>query len=268
MKKTVLLTIQYDGSKFHGWQRQPGERTAQGELESALTEILGEEIKIDGTSRTDAGVHALGQRATFSGEFSIPVSNIKRATNDLLSRGATYKGKSGALRIIEAKEVPEGFHARFNSCGKRYKYVIDLSDEIDLFKREYVYALPLNKGEKQKLDIDAMKEGAKHIIGTHDFASFQAAGGTPGDTTVRTVHALYISTRGNEITIEISGDGFLYNMVRIIVGTLIQVGLGKMKPEDVAKIIEEKDRTKAGPTAPAEGLYLVEVFYDKDKLDE
>lgn len=257
MKKTVLLTIQYDGSKFHGWQRQPGKPTAQGELEKVLSEICDQEIKIDGTSRTDAGVHALGQRATFSGDFSIPIANIKKAANDMLSRGSTYKGKSGAMRIVSAEEAPRDFHARFNSVGKRYRYLIDCAKEIDLFNRDYVYALP---GD---LDIEAMKEGAKHIEGTHDFTCFQAAGGNPQETTVRTVYSVDIDKDDDLISIEVTGDGFLYNMVRIIVGTLVEVGQGRKAPKEIKKIIESCDRTLAGPTAPAEGLYLEKVFYEK-----
>lgn len=259
MKKTVLLTIQYDGSKFHGWQRQPGECTAQGKLEEVLSEICCQDIKVDGTSRTDAGVHALGQRATFAGDFSIPVENIKKAVNDMLSKGATYKGKSGAMRIIKAEEVPEGFHARFNSVGKRYRYLIDCAKEIDLFNRNYVYALP------EDLDAEAMKEAAKNIIGTHDFACFQAAGGNPQETTVRTIYSIDVDKDGDLISIEVTGDGFLYNMVRIIVGTLVEVGQGKKVPKDVEGIIKSCDRTLAGFTAPAEGLYLEKVFYEKQE---
>ena len=258
--KNVLLTIEYDGSQFHGWQEQPNQRTVQGELQKALSEITGQEIKVNGTSRTDAGVHALGQCCSFSGEFGIPLDKLMLATNNLLSQGRTGGGtKPGDIRIVDVKEVPEGFHARFNCVKKTYRYLIN-TGEPHPFNRNYCYYVdPI-------LDLAAMEKAAAYIVGTHDFACFQAAGGTPRETTVRTIFELRITPKtdwkSGEIEIEITGDGFLYNMVRIIVGTLVEVGQKKRSIESVREAIESKDRTLAGHTAPPEGLYLAKIYFD------
>lgn len=257
MERNILLTIAYDGTNFCGWQRQPAVRTVQGVLEEALTKVCRTEIRLNGTSRTDAGVHALGQRASFSGDFGIPTDRLARAVNNLLSSGQTYRTKSSDVRILEAREVDKGFHARFDSKGKRYRYVIRNQAEADLFSRNYAYHV------KEPLDVEKMQAAAALIVGTHDFACFQSAGGTPRETTVRTVYRLDVTPRTNgEIWIEIAGDGFLYNMVRIIAGTLTEVGLGRKGPADIPLILAEGRRQLAGHTAPAEGLYLVEVFYE------
>lgn len=255
MERNILLTIEYDGSGFHGWQRQPEARTVQGELERVLSYVCGCPVAINGTSRTDAGVHALGQRASFKGDFGIPADRLKLAVNNLLAGGMNSQRGVGDVRIIAAEEVAEDFHARFSAKGKMYRYIIRNCPDVDIFKRNYCYQV------RQPLDTDAMKEAAKYIEGTHDFKCFQASGGQLRETTVRTIHSLVIRTEGENAMIEISGDGFLYNMVRIIAGTLTEVGLGKKRPKDVRAIIESRDRQKAGHTAPAEGLYLVEVYY-------
>ena len=255
MERNVLLTIEYDGSGFHGWQRQPEVRTVQGELERVLTRVCGVPIDINGTSRTDAGVHALGQRASFKGDFGIPTDRLMPAANNLLAGGMNSQRGVGDVRIIAAEEVPDDFHARFSSRGKMYRYIIRNCPDVDIFQRNYCYQV------RQPLDIEAMIEAAAYIEGTHDFKCFQAAGGQEKETTVRTIHSLNIRRESENVIIEVSGDGFLYNMVRIIVGTLTEVGLGKKRPEDVRNIIESRDRQKAGHTAPAEGLYLVEIYY-------
>jgi tRNA pseudouridine38-40 synthase len=255
MERNILLTIEYDGTDFHGWQRQPGLRTVQGTIEGALSRICGAPIAIDGVSRTDAGVHALGQRATFGGDFGIPTDRIAVAVNNLLSEPS----RESDIRIVGAEDVPAGFHARFDSRGKKYRYVIRNEKDMPVFLRNYRYQI----GEK--LDVEAMKKAAAYIEGTHDFACFQAAGGTPRETTVRTVHGLTLTEadgyEGRDIIMEISGDGFLYNMVRIIAGTLAEVGMGKLKPQDMTTILDGGDRRRAGHTAPPQGLYLVEVYY-------
>ena len=245
MERNLLLTVEYDGTFFHGWQRQPGIRTAQGELERVLSILCAQDVTVDGTSRTDAGVHALSQKVTLKGDFAIPTANIKRAANNLLE---------GDLRIIKVEEMGEGFHARFNCKGKKYIYRI-ATEEQSVFERNYVWQI------NARPDVELMRKAASYIIGTHDFACFQAAGGEEKETTVRTVWSLDVSEKGNHIEISVTGDGFLYNMVRIITGTLLEAGLGTRAPESVAEAIEKGDRARAGLTAPPQGLYLAEVYY-------
>lgn len=252
-----MLTIEYDGSGFSGWQRQPHARTVQGELEAVLSRVCSCEIALNGTSRTDAGVHALGQRASFKGDFGIPTEKIMLAANNLLAGGQNSQRGVGEVRIIDVCEKPADFHARFDSKGKTYRYIIRNAEQPDIFARNYCYQV------KKELDIEAMRNAAEHIVGTHDFKCFQAAGGNERLTTVRTVHRLAIFRRGENVIIEVTGDGFLYNMVRIIVGTLVEVGLGKRQADELEVIIESGDRQKAGHTAPAEGLYLAEIYYDE-----
>ncbi|MEA4923323.1 MAG: tRNA pseudouridine(38-40) synthase TruA [Eubacteriaceae bacterium] len=251
MERNLLLTISYDGTPFSGWQRQPGRSTVQGEIEKALSVLCAAQVKVDGTSRTDAGVHALGQRAGFSGGFAIPTGNIKFALNNLLP---------GSIRIKKVEEKPEGFHARYDCKGKKYIYKIINSKEKDPFMRNFCYYVG------DDLDAAAMRKAAEYIKGEHDFKCFQAAGGKKLETTVRTVTDIEIKEydkceHGREIEIHVSGDGFLYNMVRIIAGTLVDVGRGKIDPDGTKKIIEGRDRGNAGHTAPAGGLYLAEVYY-------
>lgn len=309
--KNVLLTIAYDGTALSGWQRQPGRATAQGEIERSLARVLGRAVPIAGVSRTDAGVHALAQKASFQLDSPIPLPNLQIALNNILlsnndiNRNNLKKFKkipnfnmhnqdekildnsfdlqefnnclksamqvenklsevnAGAIRITNIEEKPEGFHARFSCVGKKYVYKLDASENPSIFERNYYYQLKNVK--KQKLDIEAMKKATTYIVGTHDFACFQAAGGTPRETTVRTIYSLDILGAG-KLEIHIVGDGFLYNMVRIITGTLVDVGNGKIKPEQVKSIIEGKDRQSTGHTAPPCGLYLAEVYYDKTFL--
>jgi tRNA pseudouridine38-40 synthase len=221
---------------------------------------MGKPIQVNGTSRTDAGVHALGQQASFSGEFGIPTDRIQTAVNNLLAgKGGGYGklGRVGDMRIVKVEEKPAEFHARFDSLGKRYRYIIGNGPDVDIFRRNYAYQIT------DPLDEAAMQEAARYIMGTHDFACFQASGGNERETTVRTIYSLTVKRQGNDVVLEVTGDGFLYNMVRIITGTLVEVGLGKRKPEELAAVIESCDRRNAGHTAPAEGLYLVEVFYDE-----
>ena len=255
-ERNILLTIEYDGSCFSGWQRQPQVRTVQGELERVLSRVCNTEIKINGTSRTDAGVHALGQRASFKGTFGIPTPKLMLAANNLLAGGMHNRKGVGDVRILSAEEKEDGFHARFDSKGKTYRYIIRNAPDVDIFRRNYCYQI------RQPLDTEAMKEAAGFIEGTHDFKCFQAAGGQERETTVRTIHSIDIYRQEDDVIIEVTGDGFLYNMVRIIVGTLTEVGLGKRKAQELPKIIESRDRQNAGHTAPADGLYLVEIYYD------
>lgn len=253
--RNILLTIAYDGTNFCGWQRQPGQRTVQGELERVLSVLCAQEIRLNGTSRTDAGVHAIGQCASFQGNFKIPTENIPKAANNLLAAGLGPFGV-GDVRITAAKEVPSEFHARFSSHGKRYVYRIANSSTPDLFQRNYCYYV------KDPLNEKIMQEAASAVVGEHDFRCFMAAGGQEMESTVRTVYRLAVERQGSDIIITVEGNGFLYNMVRIITGTLVEIGLGKRKPEEMEQIIASRDRRQAGHTAPPQGLYLMEVFYE------
>ena len=256
MGKNVLIKIEYDGTDFCGWQIQPEGRTVQGEIEHVLRYIAGHEVRVHGTSRTDSGVHALGQCATFDWDCPMPVEKLPEVMNRRF--GAGGEGRSGApgdIRILSAEVMPEGFHARYDCKGKTYRYIIDKTG--DIFVRHCAFQYP----GASDLDIEAMREAAAEIVGTHDFKCFETAGGTPRESTVRTVSDLTISEDESSIVIEITGDGFLYNMVRIIVGTLVEAGAGKRTAASVADAIESLDRGKAGFTAPPQGLYLKEIYF-------
>lgn len=252
--KNILLKIEYDGTGFSGWQRQPEARTVQGEIESVLTQLCRMPVTIDGTGRTDAGVHALGQCATFSGEFGIPVDRLMGAANDIL---AESRLKAGDVRIVSVQEVDPDFHARFSAVGKTYVYRIFNSEDMPVFLRNYRYNV------KKPLDFEAMVRAGEAFVGRQDFEAFMAQGSTPQETTVRTIFGLNVEKEGNDIAISVTGDGFLYNMVRIIAGTLIDVGLGKIAAEDVAGIIASCDRKNAGHTAPPQGLFMAQVYFDE-----
>jgi tRNA pseudouridine38-40 synthase len=268
--KNFLLTIEYNGANFHGWQRQPRLRTVQGELEAALSAVCRTEISVCGASRTDAGVHAYGQRASFSGDFGIPADRLTVALNNMLGCGIAGTaavlgrlpafGKPGDLRIAETIRVHDGFHARYNAKGKKYIYRILTTPQTDVFMRDVCWQMA------ETPDPDTMSAAARHLTGTMDFKAFQASGGYERETTVRTVHGIDIKTEPVGagrlmIVIEIRGNGFLYNMVRIIVGTLVLAGIGKMSADDVRRAAESLDRRNAGPTAPSQGLCLAEVYY-------
>jgi tRNA pseudouridine38-40 synthase len=247
----ILLTIEYDGSAFHGWQSQPRARTVQGELERVLTMVCGEEIRLHGTSRTDAGVHAYGQCASFGGGFGIPAERIPVAANNLLTD----------IRIINAREVPDGFHARYSATGKSYLYRIRAGAPPDIFARNYRYQL------NETLNTHKMKEAAAQLTGTHDFAAFRTASSQHPQTSVRTIHGLTLTERpGQEIELRVTGDGFLYNMVRIIIGTLVEVGLGKRDPADLPATLASCSRANAGHTAPAGGLWLERVYFEAEEM--
>ena len=277
----MLLTIAYDGSTFHGWQKQPGARTVQGFLEQTMSRLFDREILLSGTSRTDAGVHAYGQRASFKADIGIPTEKIALVVNNALcAREGSESGRGGfarsPIRILNAEEMSPEFHARFDSKGKRYIYRICAGAEGShteeaqhslVFERNYVYHVngwPGSDASGSRLDVQAMREAAKYYEGEHDFRSFEASGGNPRETTVRRMFAADVRETGTElqrIEFTIEGDGFLYNMVRIMTGTLVEVGQGKRRPEEIRAIIEAADRQKAGHTAPPNGLYLAEVFY-------
>lgn len=245
--RNIKLIIEYDGKNFAGWQTQPSKISIQGEIIKAIKEITGEDVELNASGRTDAGVHALGQVANFKTNTNIDISKIPYAINSKLPNSIVIKS---------AEEVEERFHARYNCKGKTYRYIINNSEFPSALNRYREFHVP------QKLDIQKMKEALKLFEGTHDFKGFKSSGGNQKKTTVRTLTKCELIEADNRIIIELSGDGFLYNMVRIISGTIVDVGLEKIKLEDIQKIIEFGDRKLAGRTLPPHGLYLVEVRYD------
>ena len=256
MGVNVLIRIEYDGTNFSGWQKQPDQRTVQGEIEHVLRYIANKDVPIHGTSRTDAGVHALGQCASFEWDSPMPVDRLPEVMNRRFGAGGLGRsGAPGDIRILSAEIMDPDFHARYSCKGKTYIYIIDKTG--DIFRRRQAFQYP----EADKLDIEAMRHAAGYIEGTHDFKCFETAGGTPRESTVRTVTDLTVTDRDDSIAVEITGDGFLYNMVRIIVGTLIETGRGTITAGDIPGIIESRSRANAGFTAPPQGLYLKEIYF-------
>ena len=243
--RNIRLTIEYYGKDFSGWQKQPTKLNIQGEIERAIKNITGEDVDLIASGRTDAGVHAVGQVANFKTNSNIPVEKFPIAINTKLKR---------SIRIIEAQEVDDRFHSRYNCKKKTYRYVINNSENGTAIYRNLEYNFP------QKLNVEKMNEAAKYFLGEHDFKGFKASG-TSSKSSVRIIYEANVYQEGSRIFIELIGNGFLYNMVRIISGTLIEVGLGKIKPEDITDIIESGDRERAGKTLPPQGLYLVKVEY-------
>ena len=245
--KRLKATISYDGTSFSGYQVQPGERTVQLEIEKVLTTMhKGEHVRITASGRTDSKVHATGQVIHFDTPLSIPPEKMMKALNVQLPRD---------IRVLAVEEVPSDFHARFSVSGKRYRYIWDCSTVQSPFRRYYTV-----ETAGVKPDVEKMKDAAQFIVGEHDFTCFCAANTSVVDK-VRTVHALDFEWHGDELHMTIAGNGFLYNMVRIIAGTLWEVGTNKRKVENVEEVIVSKKRDLAGKTAPAQGLYLEKVFY-------
>ncbi len=243
--RNIKLIIEYDGRDFNGWQKQPNKLNIQGEIERAISEITGEEIELIASGRTDAGVHSLGQTANFKTNSNLPVEKFPIAINSKLKKSIIVKS---------AEEVDERFHSRYSVKSKKYRYTINNSEYGSAIFREMEYHFP------QKLDIKKMQEAAKYFEGEHDFKGFKASG-TSSKNSVRTIYKAEVIKKNDRVYIELTGSGFLYNMVRIISGTLLDVGIGKIKPEEITEIIESKDRKRAGKTLPAHGLCLVEVNY-------
>ncbi len=255
--RNLLLKIEYDGTDFCGWQSQPDVRTVEGELERVLSVLCGQPVDIEGTGRTDAGVHALGQCATFCGDFGIPTDRLAAAANDML---AASRMKAGSVRILSVDEAPHGFHARYSAAGKTYVYRIFNREDMPVFLRNYRYNV------KKALDVEAMRIAGRAFVGEHDFAAFMAAGSDIKGGTIRRIYSLNIEQEGPEIAISVTGNGFLYNMVRIIAGTLVDIGLGRFRPDEVAGMIAGRERCRAGHTAPPQGLYMAEVYFDEEAL--
>ena len=244
--RNIKLVIEYDGKGFNGWQKQPTKLNIQGEIERAIGEITGEEIDLIASGRTDAGVHSLGQTANFKTESNIPIEKFAIAINSKLKRSIVIKS---------AEEVDERFHSRYSVKSKRYRYTINNSEMGSAIYRDMEYHFPM------KLDIEAMKKAAKAFEGEHDFKAFKASG-TSSKSSVRTIYEANVYNEGEKIFIELTGNGFLYNMVRIIAGTLVEIGLEKMEPEKIPEIINSEKRENAGKTLPPNGLYLLKVMYD------
>jgi tRNA pseudouridine38-40 synthase len=267
--RNLRLVLSYDGSEFAGWQVQPGLATVQGTLASAIGRLSGENVLPQGSGRTDAGVHALGQVATFTTQSPIPLENWLKALNEILPP---------AIRVLEAEEVPAQFHARKSARAKTYRYRIHRAAICPPFLARYVWHYPY------PLDETVVAQAAEMVIGEHDFTSFAAvdperkeraaadenlnyrghrdAQGQTEKTNVRTIFSSSWAREADEFIYTVRGSGFLHHMVRNLVGTFVLVGKGTLKPENLRSILAARDRSAAGPTAPASGLYLVNVEYD------
>jgi len=243
--KNIKLTVEYDGTDYCGWQKQNNNITVQGTLEKAIKKATNELIDVIGSSRTDAGVHARGMVCNFNTGSTIPAERFREAVNRRLPDD---------IVIIKSEEVGEDFHARYSSKGKTYSYtIINRHQKIAIGKNFYYQV-------KDDLDIKQMKKACEYFLGKHDFQAFQSQGSSVR-TTTRTIKELYIEKESDIIRVIVTADGFLYNMVRIIVGTLIQIGKGKIKAEDIEGILESCNRLKAGPCVKPNGLVLEEVYY-------
>jgi len=243
--RNIKLAIQYDGSDYYGWQTQPGKKTIQQTLNEAIGNLIGCKVNVTGASRTDAGVSALGQVALFQIDSPIPTENLARAITDRLPPD---------IAVTEAVEVPSGFDVIGSVKNKLYRYAICTSPVRPVLQIRHCWHLPA------KLNVDAMAEAAKFLVGKKDFKSFASVADNR-ESSVRTIFRCDVTGEGDLVYIEVEGDGFLYNMVRNIVGTLTEVGIGRLKPEKINEILEAKDRTAAGPIAPAQGLCLMWIKY-------
>lgn len=242
--RNIKLVIHYDGTGYHGWVTQPGMPTVQATIEAAIEKLTGQKIKIKGSSRTDAGVHALGQAANFQIDSPVPTENFQNALNNLLPED---------IAIANVQEVPESFDAISDTVSKRYSYII-YTDPVR-------YVLGQNMWNRPgPLDVDKMNKAASMLVGTHDFKSFASAA-DQRESSVRTITECNVRQGGKLISVDVAADGFLYNMVRNIVGTLVEIGRGRWEPEYINDILDAKDRNAAGPIAPAGGLCLMEIFY-------
>lgn len=254
--RNIRLLIQYDGTAYSGWQVQPADVTIQGLIGKFLGQITSENTNVIAAGRTDAGVHAIGQVACFRTSSKLPSSVLRKALNALLPCD---------IRILEVDDVDESFHARFSAKKKSYVYLLSTDRIVSPFIHRYVWRLPYS------LDMAAMREALSYLGGNHDFSAFRGSG-CGARTTVRTIYEasilelntvelMTLALKGEFIKFRFEGDAFLRHMVRNMVGTVVEVGKGKMRPGDVTRIIESRDRRCAGPTAPAQGLFLEQIFY-------
>lgn len=244
--RNIKLTIEYDGRDFNGWQKQPDKLNIQGTIENAIKAITGEEVELNASGRTDAGVHAYAQVANFKTNSNLPIEKFPVAINSKLKK---------SIIIKSAEEVDERFHSRLTCKRKTYRYIINNSYTGTAIYRNLEYHVAT------KLDVEKMQEAAKYFEGEHDFKAFKASG-TSSKSSVRTIYNAKVYQINEKIYIELTGSGFLYNMVRIIAGTLVDVGIGKIIPKRIPQIIKDGKREQAGKTLPAHGLYLLNVEYE------
>ncbi len=251
--RNLLLLIQYDGTRYNGWQSQVNtEQTIQGRLTKVLERMLGEPIELQGSGRTDAGVHAAGQRANFHTESLISCDELLRRLNQFLPED---------IAVLEVREVEPRFHSRLQALRKTYVYRVWNSDIPNVFERKYLYQM------SEVLDLERMRQAAPLLCGTHDFRGF-CANKRMKKSTVRTLERIEIEQLGQEVRFTFTGNGFLYHMVRILVGTLLEVGLGKRGWEEMPQLLEARERSLAGPLAPAQGLCRWRVEYSKNGVKD
>ena len=243
--RRIAITVEYMGTAYCGWQRQKNGLSVQQAMADAFFKLTGEKVTLHGSGRTDAGVHALGQVVHFDTNTTIPTHKLPFAWNTVLPSD---------IRVLDAKEVDENFHARFSVKRKTYQYRFYFSPHASALRKDFACHFT------QEENFEEMKKAAKHFEGTFDFKGFQATGGHV-KTTVRTIYSATLEKEGNEYVFEVCGNGFLYNMVRIIAGTIVYVGIGKLKADDIPDVIASGDRKRAGKTLPAYGLYLKKAEY-------
>ena len=275
MQQNILMSIEYDGTNFYGWQRQPGLRTVQGTLEKVIGSVLGSEISLRGVSRTDAGVHAHGQMAQFRGELRIPIDRLKKVINNALAKDLGKTGIIPDINIKDLREVDLDFDVRKEVGGKKYSYFVETGPEREITIRNARYFVD------ESLDLNKMKMAAKMLEGKHDFSAFKSAGGDPNQDPNKTIYAIRIAASEKNgameqvrireaardcqrLRFDFYGDSFMYNQVRIMVGTLVDVGRGKICPSSIPEILEGKDRQRAGHTAPPQGLFLERIYLNEE----
>lgn len=254
MKQNYRFTICYDGTRYHGWESKKEVDTIEGKLEAVLSRMTEQSVKINGAGRTDAGVHARGMVASGILDTEKTPEEIKAYANHYLPDD---------ICIMDVVPCPDRFHARLNATGKLYRYVCYVGEEKPVFDRAYTWVLPewVMRRADEKPDILSMRKAAAYLVGTHDFKSF-CGNNKMKKSTVRTIYDISIEEQNGYLTMSFRGNGFLQNMVRILVGTLLEVGYGRIKPEAMEEILEAKDRQLAGPTAPPHGLTLIQVEYE------
>ncbi len=244
--RNIRMLLQYEGTRYQGWQRQTSsDNTIQGKLETLLSRMCGEPVELAGSGRTDAGVHALGQVANFHTNSDMTVEEMLAYCNRYLPED---------IAVVDMREAAPRFHSRLNACGKRYCYQVINSEIPDVFRRRYALEVP------QKLDVQAMRTAADLLLGEHDFKAFTSAK-KGKKSTVRRIDSITIEEKDSILVFTFTGSGFLHHMIRILMGTLLEVGMGKRTPENIQELLTSCNRELAGPLVPAKGLTLLEVFY-------